>query len=201
MKLRLYILLILSMFLFTKCKSPGDQIKDAFVKVDKSLKSANEALDISLENIYKQIDSKRSYNQGIASKADILYFATIHVGKLLDSLKQVMLRKDTTGTNIDLATKLLIDTKTGSDLTEGLLNVYNQVNSSSINSSSKKILDSTLHNLSDIKKDKTWIKKYFEATPTIAAVTILTKLKNDCFNAAAIVLKDVSVILARNNLN
>lgn len=190
MKLQQCILLLLSFFVMTECKSPSDQIKDAFTKVDRSLESSNEVLNNSLENIYKQINLKRDNNQSLAAKTDTIYFEAVSTIKFLDSLKKVMLQKDTTGTNPDLAAKLLFNTKAGDDFREKLLNVYNV--SYATHSSNKIIIDSTLKTFREIQSDEGWVKKYFDKTPTLAAVAILTKLKNDCVNATAITLKDIN---------
>ncbi|MBX3238476.1 MAG: hypothetical protein KIT80_06785 [Chitinophagaceae bacterium] len=191
MKLQRLILLSFSLLLLTTCQSPSDQIKDAFNKVDKSLETSNEVLNNSLENIYNQIVLKRNNNKDLTTRADTIYFRTTKTCSFLDSLKQVMLKKDTTGTNLDLATKLLFNTKTESDLTENLLSVYHSINSYSVDTSTKATINGTFQIFGEIQADKSWAKKYFETTPTIAAVTILTRLKNDCSNAATIALKDI----------
>lgn len=192
MKLKLLFFLGFLPIVLTKCKSPSDQIKDAFTDVDKSLVVSNEGLNNSLKNIYSQINSNQSNNKYLASKADTIYLATSSVVYCLDSLKNVLIQKDSTGTNPNLATKLIVNSKIGNELTQKLLIFYHSIYSYSMDTSSKLTLDSTLQLFKEIQRDKAWAKKYFEATPTIAAVTILAKINNDCSNAAIIILNDIN---------
>lgn len=192
MKLLQLFLLAFLLSLLINCQSSSNQIKNAFDRVNKSLEESNEALDNSLENIYNQVILKRYKNKFLAEKADTVYVRTIKTCSFLDSLNQVLLEKDTTGTNLDLSTKLLINTKLETALTEHLLSVYDIINSYPADSSTNATLKKTLQVFREIKSDKSWPKKYFQTTPTMAAVTILTKFKNDCSNAAAIVLKDIN---------
>src|SRR5688572_20760980 len=116
-------------FFLTQCLSPSDQIKDAFKTVDKSLEKSNNVLSNSIEGFYSDINSNRQKNEQLALKADSIYFATIEANKFIDSLKQTMRFQDASGTNIDLATKLLVSTSTGDRLVKMLLNVYANANS------------------------------------------------------------------------
>ena len=182
---------ILFLCFLANCKSPSDQVKDAFHTVDKSLEESNAKLDNSVEKLYATISSKRQNNPQLALTADTIYFVTNGANNLIDSLKLVMEAADTSGTDITLAAKLLIQTKTGRDLGEAFNKVYYYASSYVIDIPEKQKLDSVLHSFKQIQDDVTWTSKYFENTPTIAAATILTKFKNDCTNAGIIVLSDI----------
>ena len=54
------------------------------------------------------------------------------------------------------------------------------------NSKEKTNLDSVANSIIELQFDKDWSKKYFDKTPTVAAITMLTKFKNDCKNSAII---------------
>jgi len=99
--------------------------------------------------------------------------------------------KDTAGTNTNLATNILVKTKTGDNLTKALNNVYAFTSSYFVDDIKKEELNKALQALKEIQNDKNWTKKYFEHTPTIAAVTILAKFQNDCTTATAIVLTNM----------
>ena len=187
---RLILYLALCLFL-THCKSPSDQIKDAFKTVDESLEKSNNVLSNSVEGLYSAIKSNRQKNESLALRADSIYFATNDANKFIDSLKQTMQLQDTSGMNLNLATTLLVFTNTGDSLAKMLLNVYANASSYPLANSKKQMLDSALQSIQEIQHDQQWTKKYFKATPTVAAITILTKFQNDCTNAATITLADI----------
>ena len=191
---RLIFFLPLSLFL-THCQSPSDQIKDAFKTVDKSLEKSNDVFSNSIEGLYSAINSIRQKNEQLALKADSIYFATNEANKFIDSLKQTMQFQDTSGTNLNLATKLLVFTNTGDSLAKVLLDVYANTNSYPFDNTKRQGLDSVLQPIREVQSDKQWTKKYFERTPTVAAMTILSKFQNDCTNAAAITLGDIKLRL------
>ncbi len=188
--IRLIFTFPLSLFL-THCQSPTDQINEAFKTVDKSLEKSNSVLNNSIEGLYSTINSNRQKNQQLALKADSIYLATSEANNFIDSLKLTMRFQDTSGTNLDLATKLFVFTSTGDDLAKVLLKVYANTNSYKISSSKRQELDSMLQSFREIQSDKQWTKKYFEATPIVAAITILSKFQNDCTNAATFTLDDI----------
>ena len=185
-------LTILIAFLFlTQCKSPSNEIMDAFKTVDSSLKKSMEYLNNSIDVIYLSIDSNRKTHLTYALYADSIYFSTKHTCNYLDSLKDVLKSKDKSGENIDVATNLIIKSATGDTLIQKLLVVYKYAYSSLIDKSKKGELDSALIRIGEIRFDKNWKRTYFELTPTFAAMTILSALENDCINAATITLRDI----------
>lgn len=159
----------------TNCQSPSENINNAFKTVDKSLEKSNSVLSNSIEGLYSAINSNRQKNEHLAVKADSIYFATNRANNLIDSLKGVLLFQDKSGTNLETATKLLVSTNTGDDLTNVLLNVYANTNSYNIDNSNRPRLDSMLQSFKEIQNDEQWTNKYFEMTPTVAAITILSK--------------------------
>jgi hypothetical protein len=177
--------------LLTQCKSPTEQINDAFKTVDKSLDKSNEYLNNSIEGLYSSIDSNRQKNTNLAIKADSVFYTTDIAFKFIDSLKQVMKFQDTSGTDIDLASSIFVNSKTGDILKEKLLTVYSHSYASLIDSSKKASLDSVLNSISEFQVDINWKRNYFERAPTVAAITILSKFQNDCKNAATISLQDI----------
>jgi methyl-accepting chemotaxis protein len=185
------LILLLHIFFLTHCKSPSDQIKEAFNTVDKSLEKSNDVLSTSIEELYSAINSVRTQNEQLALRADSIYDATKQATQFMDSLKKTMQLQDSSGNRLDLATNVLISTNVQHQLTKALTHVYNTTSDYEIDSIKKQRLDSVLLSIKDIQSDRQWTKKYFETTPTVAAITILSKFQNDCTNAATIVLGDI----------
>ena len=187
---KLLFALVLLLFL-THCQSPSDQIKKAFDTVDKSLEKSNSVLNNSIDGLYSTINSVRQKNEPLALKADTIYFVTKQTSNYIDSLKEIMQLQDTLGNNLSVATKLLVFTPTGDILGKALLNVYTNAKSYPIENARQSELDSTLQSFQEIQNNKDWTKIYFEKTPTVAAMTILSKFQNDCKNVATITLTHI----------
>lgn len=178
------------------CQSPSDQIKDAFDTVDNSLKKSNDVLENSIDGLYSTINSVRQKNEQLALNADLIYLSTKLVSEHIDSLKEVMKLEDSLGTNLTIASNLLVSTTTGDILRKELMNVYISAKSYSSSKAKQAELDSTLQSFREIQFNEDWEKIYFEKTPTVAAMTVLSKYQNDCKNIATIILTDIKMRLA-----
>ncbi|RYZ23787.1 MAG: hypothetical protein EOO10_20825 [Chitinophagaceae bacterium] len=178
-------------FFLTHCKSPSDQIKDAFNTVDKSLGKSNDVLSSSIDSMYSAINNNRSQNEQLAMKADSIYLDTKKANEYMDSLKETMRLQDSTGNRLDVATKLLVGTNNQHELKKYLAQVYSAANRYKSDNTNMLKLDSALLPLKEVQTDREWAKKYFESTPTVAATTMLSKFQNDCTNVAAIILGDI----------
>ena len=179
--------------LLTQCNPSAS---DAFKTVDNSLKTSNTNLSSSLESLYSEIDSKRQKNPTLVLKADSVFYATEIACKFIDSIKLVMQSKDTSGTNLNVSTEMLVNSQTGNILKEKLLAVYKYSYLSLIDNSKKGSLDSVLNPIGQLQFNDNWKRIYFEMAPTVAAITILSKFQNDCKNAVVISLRDIKEHLA-----
>ena len=188
---KLMLTLLIAFFCLTQCKSPSNEIIDAFKAADSSLIQSKNYLINSINGIYLYIDSNRNTHLMYALHADSIYYTVKDIYNYLDSLRDVLKSKDESGENIDPATNMFIKSATGDTLFQKLSAVYNNAYSSLIDKSKKGELDGALATIGDIQVDKNWKKKYFEMTPTFAAMTILSSLQNDCLNAATITLRDI----------
>jgi hypothetical protein len=164
---------------------------DAFKTVDSSLSKTTDYLNNTIDGLYLYIDSNRNTHLMYALYADSIYITTKNTCNYLESLKDILKSKDESGENIDPATNMLIKSATGDTLLQNLSAVYKYAHSSLIDKSKKGELDSALATIGDIQVDKNWKRKYFEMTPTFAAMTILSSFQNDCMNAATITLRDI----------
>lgn len=192
---RLFFALPFLLFL-THCQSPSDQIKDAFDTVDNSLKKSNDVLENSIDGLYSTINSVRQKNEQLALNADLIYLSTKRASEHIDSLKEVMKLEDSLGTNLTIASNLLVSTTTGDILRKELMNVYISAKSYSSSNAKQAELDSTLQSFREIQFNEDWEKIYFEKTPTVAAMTVLCKYQNDCKNITTIILTDIKMRLA-----
>jgi len=185
------LILLIVFHCLTQCKSPSNEIMDAFKTVDSSLSKTTDYLNNTIDALYLYIDSNRNTHLMYASYADSIYTTTKNTCNYLDSLKNVLKSKDESGENVDAATNMFIKSATGDTLIQKLSAVYIYAHSALIDKSKKGELDSALVTIGEIQVDKNWKRKYFEMVPTFAAMTILSSLQNDCINAATITLRDI----------
>jgi gliding motility-associated protein GldM len=183
----------------------SSEILNAFKTIDQSLNNANGIIQKKNEDVYKSLLNKlndpktkeqAAVWQPLAEKAhgyaDNLY-------KEIDALK-VELKKGSglklvdgkevfNEDNLEAATRLFVEEKRGQDL-------YNKLQKfkQDLADLNPKIAEKVIPNLSldlSIPKsenqvaNKDWGYAYFNMTPTIAAITILTKFQNDIRNSEA----------------
>jgi hypothetical protein len=185
------------MFSLTCCISPGNEIKKAFDTVNKSFALTNAIKDKSLSGTYLSIDSLRKKDEQLASKADAIYSVTLHTTNFIDSVKNFMMELDSSGGSVEVPGKLLVNTKTGNDIAEKLLNVNLVIATYHADATTKATIDSALQPLKEIRTTADWTKFYFSNTPTIAARTVLSKYENDCKEAALLALSDIKRRLSK----
>ena len=180
-----------------KCQSPADQINKAFKEVNHSLATSNQHISSLNDSVYASITANRGKNEDFALKADTLFYVAVDADKFLDSLKETLHQKDTTGENVDLAMKVLTEPVISDMLEKKLSVVYSCSLSSLVDGAKKRTLDSMMSTIRGIQPGIDWKKFYFEKTPTVAAMTILAKFRNDCDNGTAFVLTDINNHLLR----
>lgn len=177
--------------LLTHCQSPSDQIKDAFKSVDNSLRNSNEVLSRDIKDLYLEINVIRQLDEQLGLKADSIYLQTVQAIRYMEGLKTTMAMQDSTGTRLDVASNLLVGTACQQELTIHLTKVYREAISFQIKNADIMRLDSALVLLRKIQADTRWTQEYFERIPTMAAITILSKIQSDCCEVAAITLSDI----------
>ena len=106
-------------------------------------------------------------------------------------MKSVLLTADSSGTSSGPSDKLMVNSPAGDSLAEKLGAVSSQCYSGLVDNSALPVLKNALKDIDQIQTDKTWNETYFHSTPTVAAVTILSKFQNDCKEAGLIVLTDI----------
>ncbi len=174
--------------LFISCKSQTTKTLEEFKRIDSSLQTTNAV--IASQTLYQRIKLKKDKYPELALHADSIIIAKEKAFIFIDSLKEELKRKDTSGEKTDVGNKLILNSKKYAELKDRLLSVY----SSCITTldTAKQITADDIFNIAlEIKKDKKWELKYFDKTPTIAAITVLNKFKNDCSNLVMFTLKDI----------
>ena len=183
-------ILFAQLFVLTKCKSPSTEIRDAFDKVNKSITTSNRILDSSVQNLYLSTDTIKGLSVTLKNKADSIYHSTMDIYHFIDSVQNLMETKDSSGTDLDLAENIFIKGSAGDIFAKKLQTVSRCSYLALADSSQKSKLDDILAAIGETS-GQSWKKEYFHETPTIAAITILSKFKNDCTNAATLVLLSI----------
>lgn len=183
------------------------EIINAFKVVDNSLKESNNVLTRSTNSVYEAFeellkDPKTAEKAAIwKPKADQAKQLSSEVSTLIDQLKvELMIEaefdpkgKDSTfrEDNVDAATRLFDTKGKGKILYESLKNYKEKI--LAIDPEMTKELGSKIPLNLDIPKSasgnsktgnviKDWITSYFHMTPTVAALTMLSKFQNDVKN-------------------
>jgi gliding motility-associated protein GldM len=188
----------------------SSEILNAFKTIDQSLTNANGIIQKKNDDIYKSLSNKlndpKTKEQAAVwqPKAEKAHALAEDLVKELDALK-VELKKESglkivdgkekfNEDNLEAATRIFVDSKTGS-VSRGQ-DLYNRLVKfkQDLADLDPKIAEKIIPNLSlDLSiptsnnevANKDWSYAYFNMTPTIAAITILTKFQNDIRNSEA----------------
>ena len=182
--------------ILTSCKSPRKETKEAFDTVNKSLEESARLSSSSVEDIYRLVKKGRSTDTSLIQMADTVYWRFQRSTAFIENLQRKLKAADSAGENLLVAGKLLIQSGAGSQLRNLLINLYE---------GSKGVLD-TLSNLAEtqptilsfeqVKQDPRWLSLYFDKTPTVGAITMLSKIENDCNQITLIVLRELAKVKA-----
>jgi gliding motility-associated protein GldM len=174
------------------------EILNAFKTVNNSLVKTNEVVAISTGAYMKSLEEKKSEPESkikaeewypIAERATALSSSIYNIiDQVKDSLKRGAgynpAKGDTTfkEDNIDAATRILVDGPLGKKLFQDLqdyknniVNIHPQIKEAFSNLPIDLSIPKSTHGASN----DTWAAGYFRMTPTIAALTILSKYQND----------------------
>lgn len=179
---KLFIFIVLSVLLM--------HCQDAFKTVDASLHKSAAVDNYAVDHLYAFIKQNRHKNEPLATKADKLFSITRDAHSYLEDLKQRLEARDSSGVNTEIPTQLFVGTATADTLSQKLLAVYDHSRAALVDQNKTHSLDSALMGFNEMR-NRQWTAKYFDQTPTIAAITILSKFQYDCLDAARICLDDV----------
>ncbi|MBN9382332.1 MAG: hypothetical protein J0H74_16305 [Chitinophagaceae bacterium] len=183
----------LCILLFAACESPSSQIKKSFQTVNASLEKSNQVVLAKGQYAlaYNNIQLHRDKNPQLAAKADSLYAMAEEARLYVDQLKQRLLAVDSVGETIGPAEKLLVHTPAGDSILTYLQKISWYAHGGLTTKEKTHRLDSALNEARNSSGEKDWMSAYFKQTPTVGALTILSKIQSDFLHAASITLEDI----------
>jgi hypothetical protein len=189
---RSFTLLMLVVVTLTNCTSTSEEINKSFKTINDSLAlSSRQALTDSLDLLYKSIDPNKAGNAELAFKASQVYLPAKTSIKYIDALIEELKALDSTGEDIDVPTKLLVNTPKADTLQQQLLLLSQKAQSGLMDDAKADKLREMVRLFIKTPTDVSWSQNYFERTPTVAAMTILSKFRHDCRSVAILVLQDL----------
>ena len=185
----------------------SSEILNAFKTVNRSITTANEVVDDKNKSTFKSFEAKLKDPKS-AEKAGIWYPKAQEAQKLSDAMSKYIddlkleLKKESKGENIgtatekfsednlDASTRLLVEGSKGAELLKKL-EEYKAAMLKIVPEEKANFEKSFPLDLSVPKSDNStlakndWKSAYFRMTPTIDALTILSKFQNDVKNSEA----------------
>ncbi|KIC94577.1 gliding motility protein GldM [Flavihumibacter solisilvae] len=185
----------------------SSEILNAFVTVNNSISTANKVVDDKNASTFKSFDAKLKDNK-TAERAAIWHPKAMQAKKLSDDMSKYLddlkleLKKESKGENLgtpeehfsqdnlDASTRLLVEGAKGDELYKKLSDFKTQL--LAVIPEEKANFEKSLPLSLEVPKSQTgshgnndWKSAYFRMTPTIAALTILSKFQNDVKNSEA----------------
>jgi hypothetical protein len=177
---RTVIILFLPILFLFQCKSPNDRIMEKFDSINRSLEKVDTVLKKNkYSELYYNIELNQKKDPALATRADTIYHSTEAIVGLIDRLKGDL--QDTGAGAFKIKNPVaffLVQTPSSDSLRNMMIALA--------------ALDSTLTLPEPIRFNKNWSEIYFNNTPTVGAVTILTKFENDCTKATTIALSSIN---------
>lgn len=171
------------------------QVKPDLKELTERIERTNKMVDSMIWQSDHRFDSMTQNMRFIGFDppvADSLTKLLDHTSKLLTRLKNQIISADTSSGPFDAAEKLLIKTPKGDSLYNYMMQVYD---------TGIKYGDSTSGDrYSRFKKytKDTWLNLYFKDVPTYAAITILSKFRNDLIHIkTALMAADIQAMKNR----
>ena len=179
------------------CPSPSKEIKRSFEKVNKSLENSNKTFDTSTEKLYDEIKMHRQKNAGLVQKADSVYAAGYENFKNIDALKESLKASDSIGIDLNAAENLLCKSPAGDSLYIKRKKMFQSSINALTDSVNTQQVTSMFADIVTAENAQAWKDAYFKSTPTVGALTVLSKFQNDCVNSMAISLKEIKDQLSK----
>ncbi|MGG9971138.1 hypothetical protein ACQ33O_05015 [Ferruginibacter sp. SUN002] len=186
---------IISAFIVTSFSTNGqtpasDEILEKFKHIDSSLSRSNDILQSNiLLNLYKQI--KKGKNTAFTSEANKIYLAIENINTFIDNLKDTLTKYDSSGIQLDVAEKCIVQTAADSVLKNKLNSVYVACISLLPEEYQKLEIKKMFFASREFINAKNSESNYFIMAPTIGAITVLNSFKNNCKNIATYTLTEI----------
>ena len=173
---------------FTGCQSQKKSNLEEFKKIDSALLKSNTIVESATP--YEKIQSQKNRYPELAAHADSIIFVEENAFKFIDSLKEELKQQDPSGEKLDVGKTIIIDSKKSVELGNRLLSVYSSC-TTRLDKLDRKMADALFSIAEEIKTDKNWGLKYFDKIPTIGAITMLNKFRNECSTLVMFSLKGI----------
>lgn len=184
--------LILFFFMVTSgCHFASDQVRKNFKTVDSSIERSMLVPSQRADVDYERIRTHRDKNPRLAAKADTLYSVTAAAIGYAEVLKERLLAMDSIGEKMAPARQLLVHTAASDSMLKHMSAAARYAYVGLTGPGKVDSLDGILRDIHDCGR-RDWTIYYFGETPTVAALTILSKFQSDCRNASALTLEDIS---------
>jgi len=182
--------LILTLGILIQCKSPNDRILEEFNKVNQSIATSDSVLTASKPPYLLVQELKNNYPSSV-QEIDSLYLAYTDINTYIDGLIELLRISNKTEVSTTLPTKLLINGKEGQLLCAKLLHYKQSLIALLPETISNRKIIEILQQMPDNKNYTLWLSNFFQTTPTIASITILSKIQNDCRKALPLLHEEI----------
>ena len=180
------------------CEWIANDLTNNFADINRSLERSNKNITATNDAERKTISSYKPQNIEIVSRVDSITETVSIANNLLELFKTSIIDRDTTGKDVGAVEYIMSTGKNKKLLRMHMFNVYNHAHTIFIYCGKPK-LDNTLTGLQEVQTDTAWVRKYFGAAmPSIAAITTLSKLQNECLTAEKNSLDALKTKLIKN---
>jgi hypothetical protein len=181
MKIKSLIIALICCFVIAGCFIADDLINE-FRGFKERFELGNKKLLIETGSNAAALHNQQSLNSKIICESDTLYRLNITSYRFIDSLKHTLLKYDSVGSNVAVSKEVMMHTFLGSVMQKKLSNVYLYSRKILISESNKHTQDTIMVDLKGVDRDTSWLNKYFNGSPTMAALVTLSKFQNVCLN-------------------
>lgn len=173
----------------TACQDPQQKNVERFKEVNSSLEENAKVLK-TYKDVADQI-GKETQDQDILKQTETIVSQTGQNIAFLQELKQRLREKDTSGINTGIPAVVLIGKPAAAKIKKAVLEVYQMYSNSLKDPGQQQQLDDLFSSAVFIKDTPDWDKAWFAQIPTVAAITLLSKLQIDHEKAAEFVLQSL----------
>lgn len=177
MKINKFYFLLLSFAIGSCCIT--DSLISDFKKINYSLETSNKKLILSNSSLLLLFNVP-NLNKDVVYKVDTLQKLNSSTYQYIESIKNIMVKNDSIGDNINIPKELLVNQDIGRDLQKKLANLYLYSRKISMEYTNGPSSDTIMLALKRIDKDTNWLNRSFKGVPTIAALANLSKYQNIC---------------------
>ncbi|HEX6334889.1 MAG TPA: hypothetical protein VFZ78_11725 [Flavisolibacter sp.] len=171
------------------CNNASEDVVQNFQQVDASLQHSNVTMAASIENLRRSIDSARASFPRIVAGMDTV-ISRYHTLQRFIRHHQEQLKLQSPDA-MPPAGGLIIPGNASDSLYRHVLTLLHSCRNRVTGEDSKKDLDFLIERMFLHKDPEHWRNEWFQGTPAMAAITLLSKIRNDCELAVHITLLEM----------